>query len=410
MGFGQGLSGLDAAANNLDVIGNNIANGSTVGFKRGYAQFADIYSNAAVGIGTQVAAINQNFATGTLTTTSNPFDIAIDGEKGFFRVLGTSGEVKYTRNGQFLADEQGYLVNVQGDQLTGFAPNGTNLQPIRVPSGNIAPRATGGSDDEAGVTTRVNVDANAERPVNAGTFDPNDPLSYNHSLPINVYDSLGNSHQLIQYFTKDAAANSWTVNFGMYEQTATGTQLTALGFSHTLAFDGSGQLDPTTAEFTGFTVSDTDIIGSADTLAFDINYTNSTQYGGDFNYAFTQDGYPTGEFASMTIEPDGRLVASYTNGETAEQGYLVLADFTNVNGLQAVGGNAWVETGASGQPILGRPGTNSLATVVSMALEESNVDMSQELVNLIIAQRTYQANAQTIKTQDQILQTLMQMR
>ena len=408
MGFGQGLSGLDAAANNLDVIGNNIANGSTIGFKRGYAQFADIYSNAAVGIGTQVAAINQSFSTGTISTTSNPFDIAIDGEKGFFRVLGPSGEIKYTRNGQFLADEQGFLVNVQGDKLTGFQANGTDLQPIRVPAGNIAPRATGGSPDGLGVTTRVNVNANVA-PITVA-FDPSEPATYNHSLPINVYDSLGNSHQMIQYFTK-TAGNTWRVDYGMYQQDGS---LVKAGPTSTLVFSESGQLESvngtagqTSIDFTEGTAA---IIGDANPFDFQIDYVNSTQYGGDFNYAFTQDGYPTGEFASMSIEPDGRIVASYTNGETAEQGYLVLADFTNVNGLKAVGGNAWVETGASGQPILGRPGTNSLATVVSMALEESNVDMSQELVNLIIAQRTYQANAQTIKTQDQILQTLMQMR
>jgi flagellar hook protein FlgE len=145
-------------------------------------------------------------------------------------------------------------------------------------------------------------------------------------------------------------------------------------------------------------------------MTLTIDYGNSTQYGNDFNYAFTQNGYPSGEYASMTIEPDGEIVASYTNGQSATQGYLVLANFTNVYGLDSAGGNAWVETAASGQPILGRPGTNSLSNVISMAVEESNVDMSQELVNLIIAQRTYQANAQTIKTQDQILQTLIQMR
>lgn len=407
MGFGQGLSGLDAAANNLDVIGNNIANGSTIGFKRGYAQFADIYSNAAVGIGTQVAAINQNFATGTLTTTSNPYDIAIDGEKGFFRVLGPSGEIKYTRNGQFLADEQGFLVNAQGDRLTGFDPDGVELVPIRVPAGNIAPQATGASPDLTGVTTRVNVDANVDIIDRGATpFSLTDTATYNHSLPINIYDSLGNSHQLIQYFSK-TAANQWEVRYGMYDVNNTLVEATA---AHTLNFDASGQLLPANANFTFKTTGTPDIVGDALEFDFNINYTDSTQYGGDFNYAFTQDGYPTGEFASMSIENDGRIVASYTNGETAEQGYLVLADFTNVNGLKAVGGNAWVETGASGQPILGRPGTNSLATVASMALEESNVDMSQELVNLIIAQRTYQANAQTIKTQDQILQTLMQMR
>ena len=143
-------------------------------------------------------------------------------------------------------------------------------------------------------------------------------------------------------------------------------------------------------------------------LTFD--YTGSTQFSGDFSYNFTQDGFPTGEYAGLSVDTDGSVIASYTNGELRTIGYVALANFNNLNGLKAFGDNSWIETGASGQPIVGRPGTNGLATIKGQALEESNVDMSQELVNMIIAQRFYQANAQTIKTQDQIVQNLISMR
>ena len=155
MGFGQGLSGLNAAAQNLDVIGNNIANSGTVGFKSGTATFADVYASSRVGLGVQVASINQRFTVGTISSTGNQFDMAIDGAKGLFRVQDPSGNILYSRNGQFNADKDNYIVNAQGQRLTGYEANGTDLVPIRVPVGNIAPKATDG------ITTKTNLDANA---------------------------------------------------------------------------------------------------------------------------------------------------------------------------------------------------------------------------------------------------------
>src|SRR5690606_35949829 len=172
MGFGQALSGLNAAATNLDVIGNNIANGSTVGFKSGTAKFADVYASAAVGLGTQLAAITQNFGTGTVATTQNPFDLAIDGTIGFFRVIDPNGAIKYTRNGQVLPNSQGFLVNAQGDRLTGYGLDGISLQPIQVPQGNMAPQATGG------VQTRLNLDMRATAIPAAVAFDPTNVNSF----------------------------------------------------------------------------------------------------------------------------------------------------------------------------------------------------------------------------------------
>ncbi|NYT61971.1 flagellar hook-basal body complex protein [Alcaligenaceae bacterium] len=227
-------------------------------------------------------------------------------------------------------------------------------------------------------------------------------------LPITVFDSLGNPHQLAQYFAKreaDASGNSqWEVYYHMDGKPVTSPA------SQVMTFDKNGVL---TSPIGPISITMAEVGGStspATALAISINYNNSTQFGGDFSKSFVQNGSATGEYASMSIAADGSIVANYTNGETKSVGALVLADFNNLQGLQPVGGNAWIETSTSGQPILGTPGSDSFATIKGQAVEDSNVDMSQELVNMIIAQRTYQANAQTIKTQDQVLQTLINIR
>jgi flagellar hook protein FlgE len=478
MGFGQGLSGLNAAAQNLDVIGNNIANSGTVGFKAGSATFADVYASSRVGLGVQVASVSQRFTTGTVSSTGNQFDMAIDGANGLFVVTQPSGATLYTRNGQFIADKNNKIVNTQGQQLMGYAPGGTTLIGMTVPTGNIDPQAT------SAITNTVNLDANAlvvpKNPVvgqvvltsggvpstyyytvAAGTytwtdsagaanpalapadgsyttgssadpvtitagqpaaafpagggnvayapavpFDPNDAASFSNMTPVTVYDSLGNAHSVQQYYTKrePSGGNSvWEVNY-----VVDGVPPTPPANQATLAFDNAGRLvsgSPATITFTpGGTTS------PAAPLAIKVAYDGSTQFGGGFSQNFIQNGYATGEYASMSIGTNGELIANYTNGVTKTIGTLALANFNNLQGLQPVGGNAWAETANSGQPILGTPGSNGLATIKGQSVEESNVDMSQELVNMIIAQRTYQANAETIKTQDQILQTLISMR
>jgi flagellar hook protein FlgE len=402
MSFGQGLSGLKAASQTLDVIGNNIANSGTVGFKAGTATFADVYANSRVGLGTQVSSINQRFTIGTISGTGNQFDMAIDGAKGMFRLEDPSGNVLYSRNGQFFADKDNNIVNAQGHRLTGYVDASTNAVPLKVPTGNIDPKAT------ETITTKANLDANAD--VITDGFDHKDATTYTHSLPINVYDSLGNSHQLTQYFVKVAGtpappavatSSNWKVYYQLGDKSA--------GPALDLKFDDAGRLDGT--DKVTLTIPNPGGTNSpALELKIDIDYAGSTQFGGPFSPNFTQNGYATGEYASMSVAADGSIWASYTNGEMAQVGTLALAHFNNLQGLQPVGGNAWAETATSGQPILGRPGENSMATIKGQAVEESNVDMSQELVNMIIAQRTYQANAQTIKTQDQIMQTLISMR
>lgn len=491
MGFGQGLSGLNAAAQNLDVIGNNIANSGTVGFKSASATFADVYASSKVGLGVQVASVNQRFTVGTISATGNQFDMAIDGPKGLFRVQDPSGNILYTRNGQFFANKDNYIVNAQGQRLTGYGVDGTDLVPIMVPVGNIPPQATDG------VTTKTNLNANAPvvhpatilptpgrlhltSTVTPGTadfsytvnsdgevsipgmvdgetytlggfsytynaaapapimatdlppvgsdhdayvagvvghpFDPNNADSFTHSLPISVYDSLGNAHQLTQYFVKRESAtageSSWQVYYrlnGAQIDSHPDAGIPPAPGPAQLTFSSSGLL--LSGGNQAISVLNPGGTGSpADDLNITLSYAGSTQFGGDFSPNFTQTGYATGEYAGMSIATDGAIVANYTNGESQAMGFVALADFNNLQGLQPVGGNAWVETGASGGPVVGRPGSNGLATLQGQSVEESNVDMSQELVNMIIAQRTYQANAQTIKTQDQVLQTLITMR
>ncbi|MBO9357343.1 flagellar hook-basal body complex protein [Bordetella petrii] len=413
MSFGQGLSGLNAAAQNLDVIGNNIANSGTVGFKSASASFADVYASSRVGLGVKVSAINQRFTVGNISVTGGEYDIAIDGPRGFFRLTDPSGGVFYSRNGEFLVDKNFYLVNAQGYRLTGYAAGAVGSTPVdlRLPQGNIAPQDT----TAASLMTNLNANAEAIDPATS-PFDPAQASTYTDSVPTTVYDSLGNSHQLTQYFVKRAADGTDSVYDVYYAldgepmfpttQDADG----AWGGPTPLRFDSAGRLSPATPSTVSLSFGTPGGATSpADPMTVVMSYDGITQYGSDFSPKVTQNGYSSGEFSGLSIGADGTLLASYTNGETAVIGTLALANFNNVQGLQPVGNNAWAETGASGQAMLGQPGTNGLATVVGQAVEASNVDMSEELVNMIVAQRTYQANAQSIKTQDEVMQVLMNM-
>lgn len=408
MGFGQGLSGLKSAAQKLDVIGNNIANSNTVGFKASSVSFADVYATSRVGLGTQVAAINQDFTVGNLSVTGGEFDVAIDGPAGMFRVVDESGAVMYTRNGQFSPNKEGYLVNAQGQYLTGYTFNqatqtySTEPQRIRLPMGNIPPKATGTTTAGAGVLAGIEargMNLDAREKVLTVPFNHANPKSYNMSVPMTVYDSLGREHRLTQYFVK-TADNKWTVHYQLDDDPPL-----PLAESHNIEFGTDGKITSATLETTL-----TFPAAPAAELKIPVTYTDATQFGGEFVYRFVQDGYATGEYASMGVSADGTIVANYTNGEMAEVGYIVLADFTNLQGLSPVGGNAWTQTADSGAPLLSRPGFNGMSKLMSQALEESNVDISTELVNMIITQRTYQANAQSITTQSEMMQNLLNIR
>jgi flagellar hook protein FlgE len=406
MSFQQGLSGLNIAAKNLDAIGNNVANASTIGYKSARAEFADVFANSLaggagvqIGIGAQVAAVRQQFSQGNIVTTSNPMDVAINGS-GFYR-LSSNGTISYARNGQFSLDRDGYIVTNSGARLTGY-PADANGQivastplDLQVSLANIAPRAT------ADARVAINLDSREAAP--AAAFDIADPTSYNSSTAMTVYDSQGNAHTMTLYFRK-SAANTWDV-FGA----ANGAVLNGGAALGTLNFGGNGLLPGNVTMNASIPLAN----GAATPLAFPITFPVSemTQFGVNFAVSqLQQDGFTTGRLAGFAIGSDGVILGRYTNGQTRAQGQIVLANFVNAQGLAALGGNEWAETSESGQPLVASPGSGSLGTLQSGALEEANVDLTEELVKMITAQRVYQANAQTIRTQDQVMQTIVNLR
>ncbi|MGZ8289262.1 MAG: flagellar hook protein FlgE [Telluria sp.] len=506
MSFQQGLSGLNGAAKSLDVIGNNIANASTVGFKGSQAQFADVYAaslngvaGTTAGIGTKVAAISQQFTQGTVEATANPLDMAINGG-GFFRTV-VNGTTQYSRNGQFQLDKNGFMVNAQGAKLTGYGvgPSGDVLPgspvPIQINTADLKPVAT------TRVDTEMNLDSGSLVPTTV-PFSPTDPTSYNKQTPIDVYDTLGNPHVMSAFYVKTgpgawdvyvaadgveitnqgvaaaadqdpasitarnafAAAAASTppgnlataaVNYAnaardavLAKATAAGAtpaQLTAITSAANSAgttvgitpaqideriaavinvppvraghlnFDANGALSTSLMAPQTLPLSVTLPIypatGSEPTLTFDFGFTNTTQYGAPTSEKkTTQDGYTAGNLQRFSAGPDGVILGQYSNGKSQALGQIVLANFSNPNGLTPLGNNAWAESSTSGVASIGSPTTGSLGVLQSSAVENSSVDLTAELVNMITAQRVYQANAQTIKTQDSVLQTLVNLR
>lgn len=471
MAFDQGLSGLNAASQNLNVIGNNVANANTVGFKQSQAQFADVYANSLagsgtlqVGAGTTVATVAQQFSQGTITATSNSMDIAIS-NSGFFR-MDNNGAITYSRNGQFQLDQNGYMVNSQGLKLTGYPVSATGAilpgspAPIQISSAPLAPKAT------VNVTAGLSLNANATAPATA-VFNPTDPTSYNNSTSTTVFDSLGNSHISTMYFQRQplvvgnasfaAAGNTMTIpstaglsigntvtlagvtytitgvpngttltvtppSAGVVAAAATTTNAPSPNWNTFLTVDGASvpalpaTMDVLTFNTSGIltsaptaTASFTPAGAAAQTLTF--NFATTTQYGTAFGVnSMAQDGYTTGQLTSFNTSANGTIVGSYTNGQTRNLGQVVLANFSNVQGLEPLSGNQWAQTATSGVPLVGAPGSSSLGVLQSGAVESSNVDLTSELVNMITAQRDYQANAQTIKTQDSLTQTLINLR
>lgn len=409
MGFQQGLSGLNASAKNLDVIGNNIANVSTVGFKTSRSEFADVYAaslygntSLSTGVGTKLMAVSQQYSQGNITVTNSPLDIAINGN-GFFKVTSNSIGEAYTRNGQFHLDGDGFIVTSNGFQLQGLPwdqDNSTFLgeSAIQVQVTGVA-QATGSTG--VGVTLGVNLDSSATE-VPATTAGP---ANYSYSTSMNVYDSQGGEQSLTIYFLKtDSANNIWNVQFFMDQD--------GDGLSENLAVGGDLQFngDGTYLSGSPFTVNAT-LTNGTDPLSFVVDMSDSTQFSASSGVnSVTQDGRPPGKFTGLSISNTGLIEASYDNGQSTTLGQINLYTFANPNGLQPIGNNVWLNTVATGGATANNPGSGVAGTVQSGALEESNVDLTAELVNLIVAQRTYQANAQTIRAQDQILQTLVNLR
>ena len=423
MAFQHGLSGLNASSKNLDVIGHNIANANTTGFKSSRAEFADLVASsmgagggANYGIGVEVAAVAQQFSQGNVTVTGNNLDVAINGN-GFFKVQQPDGSAAYTRAGNFKLDKTGDLVTNGGAQVMGFRVDpATGLstseaQPLSFPTG--APIQAKQTES---IKATLNLDARAKDSAGDATATPPVPATprSTYGTSINVYDTQGVATPVNLYFMKTANPNEWAVYNQLDDPTAV-PPVTAISLG-TIAFDENGKIDPATATLT-LTVSPT-ANPNAGTAApavanfpVDIDMSGATQFGSKFAVAdLSQDGYASGDLTSINISNDGMVMASYSNGVTRAEAQVALANFRNPQGLLAVGGNNWVESFDSGPAVLGKPGDGNFGALRSGALEDSNVDLTAELVNMMTAQRAYQANAQTIKTQDQVMSTLVNLR
>lgn len=407
MGFNVSLSGINAANADLNVTANNIANVNTTGFKQSRAEFADLFSATsyglsknAVGSGVRLTNVAQQFSQGNNEQTGRSLDMAISGE-GFFTMTMNGARV-YSRAGNFQTDQAGYVINPQGARLQVFAPNadGTNFD-----AGRLTDLQLLTTDSPPKQTTGVNISftlpANAKTPT-VTDFDPADSNSYNHSTGgITVYDSLGVSHTQTSYFVKTATTNQWQVyNFVDGQQ---------VGAATPMAFNESGALiNPANGKiaFTAFSPT----TGAGD-LSLTLDISGSTQYGEKFALRNTQqDGYAAGKLNEITVSEEGVVYARYSNGDDRPLGQVALTTFNNAQGLEAKGNNLWVETFNSGTPRTGAPDSSNLGKVQAGSLEASTVDLTEQLVNMITAQRNFQANSQMVSTQDQITQTIINLR
>lgn len=431
MGFQQGLSGLNTSSKSLEVIGNNVANANTYGAKSSRAEFADMYAASlggggsnGIGIGARIGAVAQQFTQGNITTTSNNLDLAING-RGFFAMQTAQGETVYTRNGQFKRDASGFIVNNEKHQLLGQAlddtgaPSGPAGSPIRLSNDGSPPQKA------SAVTLTANMDAKATIPAVAVDFA--NSKSYNFVTSQTAYGDNGAPVALNYYFRKvsdavaanpsaippvAAAGSQWSVYLSADGNTNAASVNTVAGAPAPIAtftYNADGTLPAGTV----FTIPSIPGGKNGQPLTgVTLDLSKSTEYAG--NYAVTElsgGGYAQGNLSDFLIETDGTVKARYTNGQSKAIARVQLADFKNLNGLQPIGGNEWKATNASGEPLpLGAPGSGVYGLLQSGALEESNVDLTGELVSMIVAQRAYQANAQTIKTEDQVLQTLVNLR
>lgn len=398
MSYEIAATGLNAVNEQLDGISNNIANSGTVGYKSMTTQFSAMYAGTQA-MGVSVAGSAQSISTGgSMVSTGNALDLAIN-DDGFFVMCDSAGNISYTRAGSFVTDKNGYIVNASGDYLQGYPVDGSGtlqtgtVTDIQIKTGNIPAQATDS------MTFTANFDASDETIDRSSVpFDANNSDTYTDSYTTTVYDSLGNEHSVSQYFTK-TADNTWEVQYTFDGEAQTGVPPT------TLTFDpNTGKLtSPTTPQTITFTTDE------AAPISMTVDYSDCTQYGSDFSVTTNSaTGYASATQNGVQVDDDGKVYATYSNGERMLQGQVVLATFPDENGLEAVSGTAWVQTGESGTPLIGTPGSGSCGTLSSGMLESSNVDITNELVNLMTAQRNYQANTKVISTSTQLDQALFQ--
>ncbi|HEX4481949.1 MAG TPA: flagellar hook protein FlgE [Rudaea sp.] len=412
MAFEIALTGLAAAMADLNTTANNIANASTVGFKFSRAEFADMFpvspyglASNAIGTGVKVASVAQQFAQGDINSTGNNLDLAISGS-GFF-TLSSNGSTVYSRAGNFGVDKSGYVVDPSGNRLQVFPATTTvtgGVSNTTFNTGKLSDLQLATSESSPNPTSTVSLGANlpaSDEPPTVTTFDPTNAQSYNETNSLTTYDSLGVAHTTNFYYVKSSTPNQWSVY--------TYTDGTSVSGPDSLAFDATGKLTTPTSgllPLPPYTPTD-----GASPMNISVDLSGTTQYSSSYALnSLTQDGYATGNLSGVSVDSNGVVTANYTNGQSTALGQVALTNFSNAQGLQQTGGNDWVETAQSGQPLRGSAGTSAFGDIQSGALEESNVDLTAQLVNMISAQRNYQANAQVIQTSDAITQTIIQMR
>ncbi len=427
MPFRIALSGLDAASTDLQVTGHNIANASTNGFKQSRAEFADIYATSiqdvsatAAGRGVKVTRVAQQFGQGNLDFTANNLDLAINGE-GFFTLHDGGGNISYSRAGAFSVDRDGNVVNHANQRLQVFAPIDTEGNRFNTGStvDLVLPTLSGAPSATTDVSTALNLSSFETPPAQAWPGPPgNDDESnvttdmYSHATSTTIYDSLGTSHRATMYYVKTGNPGEWETYTYVDGTLASGPGGNG---QTTLVFDSAGRLDVTSGDVDAqgrITLSAWNNAGNgSDPITLTYDYINSTQYGADFAVNdLTQNGYTAGRLSGIDVDNSGVVFARFTNGQSQALGKVAMARFNNAQGLRQLGNTSWAETYTSGDAQLGEAGTSSFGLIQSGALENSNVDISEQLVKLITAQRNYQANAQVISTADTVTQTIINIR
>lgn len=437
MPFRTALSGLNAASTDLRVIGNNVANAGTTGFKKSRTEFADVYPASNVGAaanspgaGVRVSEISQQFSQGNIEFTDNILDLAVSGQ-GFFR-LNDNGTTIFSRSGAFQVDSAGYVVNASGQQLTAFQPDTLgnitgSLGALFLDRSDISPSPTGGLSTNGGISAALNLDATTTPTfpdagvgvVSAGPpFDRTNPSTYSNSTSMTIYDSLGNPVVATTYFRKTATNLSWDAHLWITNAAGTSTEVLPQGFGANvparMVFNTNGTLASVTPTVGPGTTVDYQTVNpgtGAAVLDFEVAFAGTTQFGSPFSVnSLTQDGFTSGRLSGIDISSSGIVQARFTNGQNRTLGQVALGNFSNPQGLQQLGDTAWAETADSGAALVGAPNTASLGAIQSGALEGSNVDLTAQLVNMITAQRNFQSNAQVISTADTVTQTIINIR
>jgi len=435
MAFDTSVSGILAASADLGIIGNNIANSSTAGFKSSKGEFTDVYAatllgtpGTAIGQGVSLNSVTQDFSQGNIEFTSNSLDLAINGS-GFFRVS-DEGAASYTRAGSFQLDREGFIVNASGLQLQGYPTDDEGnitgeLGSLQLSTALVDPLPTGDISVVANVDSRDlaalpwnpsgAVDGSALNAFASPPVTPK-PDQYNSSTSLTIYDGLGNPHVLSLFFVKTDAENTWETRIAIDGVEVDAVDADGNPTVPTIPFQANGQLDeaikPLLINVVDWApLNNEGIPNGADAQSFNIDLSNFTQFGAAFSVSSVQqDGYTTGQLRGLEIDDSGVLFTRYTNGQSRQQGQIAIANFTNPNGLQPNGDTTFVETFSAGAPTITTPGLSGTGLLQAGAIESSNVEITQQLVRMIIAQRNFQANAQMIQTEDAVTQTVINLR